>query len=164
MGTRRKRRAGTGREDIQQLVREFAATYAREMDSVAGELALTRTQAVLLGTATEPGSIRELADRIGCDPSNLTGPVQRLHERELIVIEPDPDDRRIKRIALSETGVDTVQRLNDGGTSLFAAINTASEEELATLRVFLGRVLSEPAQRALARARPSRRGKPLASR
>ncbi|MFF2519862.1 hypothetical protein [Streptomyces sp. NPDC058086] len=31
----------------------------------------------LLGTATQPGSIRELAQHMGCDPSNLTGVVQR---------------------------------------------------------------------------------------
>ena len=144
MGTRRQRKAGATRGNVQQQMRQFAATYAREMDSVAETLGLTRTQAVLLGTASEPGSIRELAERIGCDPSNLTGVVQRLHERDLIVIEPDPDDRRVKRIALSETGLDMVHRLNDGGTRLFAAINTASREELAVLGDFLDRVLSEP--------------------
>lgn len=142
MGTRQQRKAGN-RGNIQQLMRQFAATYAREMDSVADELGLTRTQAVLLGTASEPGSIRELAERIGCDPSNLTGVVQRLHERGLIVIEPDPDDRRVKRITLSGTGLDTVHRLNDGGTRLFAAINAAAPEELAVLRDLLDRVLSE---------------------
>src|SRR5882757_5627069 len=64
MGTRRQTKAGTNRGNIQQQMRQFAATYAREMDSVAEELGLTRTQAVLLGTASEPGSIRELAERI----------------------------------------------------------------------------------------------------
>jgi DNA-binding MarR family transcriptional regulator len=140
MGTGRRRNPGPC-ESVQQLMRLFAATYAREMDSVAGELGLTRTQAVLLGTAAEPGSIRELAERIGCDPSNLTGVVQRLAERDLIVIEPDPDDRRVKRIALSESGLETVHRLGDGGTRLFSAIAEASAEELAVLRSFLERVL-----------------------
>jgi DNA-binding MarR family transcriptional regulator len=143
MGTRQKVKAASYQESVQQLMRLFAATYAREMDSVADELGLTRTQAVLLGTASTPGSIRELAERIGCDPSNLTGVVQRLHERGLIVIEPDPADRRVKCIALSEAGVDTVHRLNDGGTRLFAAVNAASQDELAVLRDLLDRLLSE---------------------
>lgn len=69
MSTRLQRKAGTHQDSVQQLMRLFAATYAREMDSVADHLGLTRTQAVLLGAATEPGSIRELAERIGCDPS-----------------------------------------------------------------------------------------------
>ena len=142
MGTRRQRKAGSYQESVQHLMRLFAATYAREMDSVADELGLTRTQAVLLGTATEPASIRELADRIGCDPSNLSGVVQRLHERGLIVVEPDPADRRAKRIALTDAGVEIVHRLNDGGTRLFAAIGAASPDELAVLRGFLDRALT----------------------
>jgi DNA-binding MarR family transcriptional regulator len=143
MGTRRRPNDNLHRDSVQQLMRQFAATYAREMDSVADELGLTRTQAVLLGTATEPGSIRELAERIGCDPSNLTGPVQRLQDRDLIVIEPDPTDRRVKRVALSEAGIETVHQLNDGGTHLFTAINAASKQELAVLWDLLDRVLTE---------------------
>src|SRR4051812_28672589 len=142
MATRRQKKPGS-RQEVQQLMRLFAATYAQDMDSVANKLGLTRTQAVLLGEASEPGSIRELAERIGCDPSNLTGPVQRLHDRDLIVIEPDPTDRRVKRVALSEAGVKTVHRLNDGGTDLFTAINAASKQELAVLRELLDRVLTE---------------------
>lgn len=144
MGTR-KDNGMTRRDDVQQLMRQFAATYAREMDSVAESLGLTRTQAVMLGNASEPGSIRELAERIGCDPSNLTGVIQRLHERGLIVIEPAPEDRRVKRIALSEDGQDIVHRLNDGGTRLFAAINGADPAELAVLRDLLSRVLAKGA-------------------
>jgi hypothetical protein len=34
-------------------------------------------------------------------------------------------------------------RLNDGGTRLFAAVGTASQDELTVLRDFLDRVLSE---------------------
>lgn len=143
MSTRLQRKAGSLQDSVQQLMRLFAATYAREMDSVADHLGLTRTQAVLLGAAAEPGSIRELAERIGCDPSNLTGVVQRLRERGLIVAEADPADRRAKRIALTDAGVETVHRLNDGGTRLFAAIAAASQDELAVLRDLLDRALSE---------------------
>jgi len=142
MGTRRQTKAGS-RQEVQQLMRVFAATYAHEMDSVANQLALTRTQAVLLGEAGEPGSIRELAARIGCDPSNLTGVVQRLGERELIVVEPDPSDRRIKRVALSKAGAEMVRQLNRGGSSLFAAIDDASPDELAVISTVLHRALSE---------------------
>ncbi|HET6985008.1 MAG TPA: MarR family transcriptional regulator [Kribbella sp.] len=142
MSTRRQTKAGS-RQEVQQLMRVFAATYAHEMDSVANQLGLTRTQAVLLGEASEPGSIRELAERIGCDPSNLTGVVQRLGERELIVVEPDPSDRRVKRVALSKSGVDTVRRLNRGATRLFAAIDGASPDELAVISTVLHRALSD---------------------
>jgi DNA-binding MarR family transcriptional regulator len=143
MGTRRQKQAGSRDENVQQLMRLFAATYAHEMDSVANKLGLTRTQAVLLGEASEPGSIRELAARIGCDPSNLTGVVQRLSERELIVVEPDPTDRRVKRIGLSKAGAQMVRHLNRGGSRLFAAIDDASQDELAVMGDLLHRALSD---------------------
>jgi DNA-binding MarR family transcriptional regulator len=142
MGTRGQKKAGS-RQEVQQLMRLFAATYAHDMDSVANELGITRTQAVLLGEASEPGSIRELAVRIGCDPSNLTGVVQRLSERELIVVEPHPSDRRVKRIALSKAGVETVHRLNHGATHLSAAIDAASQDELDAISNLLHRALRE---------------------
>jgi DNA-binding MarR family transcriptional regulator len=142
MGTRRQTKAGS-RQEVQQLMRVFAATYAHEMDSVANQLGLTRTQAVLLGEAGEPGSIRELAARIGCDPSNLTGVVQRLGERELIVVEPDPLDRRVKRVALSKAGAQMVRQLNRGGSRLFAAIDDASPDELGVISNVLHRALRE---------------------
>ncbi|GAA3790041.1 MarR family winged helix-turn-helix transcriptional regulator [Streptomyces chiangmaiensis] len=113
------------------------------MDSVGGELGLTRTQAILLGTATEPGSIRELAQRMGCDPSNLTGVVQRLRERDLIAVEPDPDDLRAKRISLTPAGVDTVKHLDQGTARLLTALSTATPTQLTTFEKLLRRVLGQ---------------------
>jgi DNA-binding MarR family transcriptional regulator len=133
----------SGAANVQQLMRLFAATYAHEMDQVAEELGLTRTQAVLLGSAGDrPGSIRELADRMGCDPSNLTGVVHRLTERGLIDVEPDLSDRRVKLIGLSEMGAQTVRRLNHGVPRLRTAIEGASQAELAALGHLLERVLN----------------------
>jgi DNA-binding MarR family transcriptional regulator len=127
-------------ESLAQLLRLFAATYLHDLDSAAERLGLTRTQAVLLGEAGRPGSIRELAARIGCDPSNLSAVVQRLRKRELIAIVPDPADRRVKRITLTRSGRRTVGRLNDGAR-LLARIASASPEEAFTLRAVLERAL-----------------------
>ncbi|MER5686691.1 MarR family transcriptional regulator [Streptomyces sp. NPDC002205] len=143
MGTRQPRDTGAQLAAVQQLMRLLVATYAHEMDSLASELGLTRTQAILLGTATQPGSIRELAQRMGCDPSNLTGVVQRLRERDLVAVEPDPDDLRAKRISLTTTGVDTVNHLNEGTARLLTAISTATPTQLTTLEKLLRRVLNQ---------------------
>src|SRR4051794_31033952 len=143
MGTRQPRDTGAQLAAVQQLMRLLVATYAHEMDSLAGELGLTRTQAILLGTATQPGSIRELAQRMGCDPSNLTGVVQRLRERDLIAVEPDPDDLRAKRISLTTAGVDTVNHLNEVTSRLPTAINTATPTQLTTFEKLLRRVLDQ---------------------
>jgi DNA-binding MarR family transcriptional regulator len=143
MGTKQPQDTGAQLAAVQQLMRLLVATYAHEMDSLASELGLTRTQAILLGTATQPGSIRKLAQRMGCDPSNLTGVVQRLRERDLIAVEPDPDDLRAKRISLTTAGVDTVNHLNEGTSRLLTAISTATPTQLTTLERLLRRVLNQ---------------------
>ena len=45
-----------------------------------------------------------LAGSLGCDASNVTNLVDRLEARGLIERRPDPADRRIKNIALTDAG------------------------------------------------------------
>jgi DNA-binding MarR family transcriptional regulator len=55
----------------------------------------------------EPGvelPMSALAELLFCDPSNVTGIVDRLESRGLIERRPDPADRRVKRIAITEHG------------------------------------------------------------
>ena len=39
--------------------------------------------------------MRTLADRLGLDPANLTGVVDKLEERGLVTRQPHPQDRRV---------------------------------------------------------------------
>ena len=54
--------------------------------------------------ACEPLSQRRLAERFGCDPSNISVLVDRLVERELVERRPDPSDGRVKLIAATPEG------------------------------------------------------------
>ena len=54
--------------------------------------------------ACEPLSQRALAERFGCDPSNISVLVDRLVERELVERRPDPSDGRVKLIAATDAG------------------------------------------------------------
>jgi DNA-binding MarR family transcriptional regulator len=47
-----------------------------------------------------------LADLLFCDPSNVTGIVDRLESRGLIERRPHPADRRVKRIAITDHGAE----------------------------------------------------------
>jgi DNA-binding MarR family transcriptional regulator len=48
--------------------------------------------------------MRRLADQMNCEASNLTGLVDRLESRGLVVRQPFPEDRRVKCVALTESG------------------------------------------------------------
>lgn len=50
-------------------------------------------------------SMRTLATRLGCDASNVTGIVDRLEARGLVVRRPAEHDRRVKELALTPAGL-----------------------------------------------------------
>ena len=89
------------RASLYELVGRFLADYER----AAVAHGLTLTQARVLGfAACEPLSQRQLAERFGCDPSNISVLVDRLVERELVERRPDPSDGRVKLIAATPAG------------------------------------------------------------
>src|ERR1700728_1852975 len=53
---------------------------------------------------TEGISMGEMARGIGCDPSYITALVDDLAEHGLAMREPDPLDRRVKLVVLTEKG------------------------------------------------------------
>ena len=81
--------------------------------AVVAELELAPMQAKALHEleAEQPISMRELANRLGADPSNVTGLVDRLEARGLVERRPHPNDRRITGLALTPAGARLRQRL-----------------------------------------------------
>lgn len=63
----------------------------------------------LLGDAAM--TMRELAETIGLEPSNLTGIVDRLEARGFVERQSSPDDRRIKKVSLTRAGLAMRKRL-----------------------------------------------------
>ena len=54
--------------------------------------------------ANGPTRMSRLAERMNCEASNLTGLVDRLESRGLVERRPDPDDRRVRVLALTPAG------------------------------------------------------------
>ncbi|MEU2090176.1 MarR family winged helix-turn-helix transcriptional regulator [Nocardia beijingensis] len=101
---------------VMTLHRETAALYAETARRF--ELTSQQTQILCLLGRHRP-SFGELAALLGCDKTNVTGMVDRLERRGLVVRAPDPADRRITRVALTDEG-STVSR--NVRTHLSAAI------------------------------------------
>lgn len=90
------------------LHREVAVLYG----ATARRLDLTLQQAELLVQLdTESLSFGELARRMGCDKSNITGMVDRLVRRGLLLRQTDGADRRIVKPVLTGDGVALVARI-----------------------------------------------------
>src|SRR6476661_6122186 len=79
-----------------------SARFAAAIDQV--DLAPAQARALHELDLDRPISMRELAERLKADPSNVTGLIDRLEARGLVERRPDPTDRRIKGLALTSAG------------------------------------------------------------
>ena len=84
------------------LTTRFFADY----EAAAGAHDLSGAQARLLAlVAAEPRPMSKLALVLHCEPSNITGLVDRLERNGLVERRVDPHDRRVKQIAPTEAGL-----------------------------------------------------------
>jgi len=113
----------------------------------AAEFGLSAAQAKLLLQLhpTEAKPMRVLAERLRYDPSNLTGVVDKLEQRGVLRRRPDPHDRRVKALAITDEGI----RLRDGFwqrlTTDAGPLAHLGPAQLARLHELLTEALGPPA-------------------
>jgi DNA-binding MarR family transcriptional regulator len=124
-------------EAIAYSVYELVHQWQELADERAKEFGLTGQQvAVLINLFRELPSMRDLADRLGCDASNITGLVSRLERRHLVGRVSDPSDRRVKRVHLTSTGHELVERVRSRffeGSPSVAGLSVADQRDLLKL-------------------------------
>jgi DNA-binding MarR family transcriptional regulator len=93
------------------LVTELAKQIDDHLRSHVHGLGLTPSQALALRELQSPLAMRELATRMACEASNVTFVVDRLEAGGLVERVAHPDDRRAKRVRLTEAGRSVRARL-----------------------------------------------------
>jgi len=102
---------------LSELTTRFFADY----DAAAGAHGLSGAQARLLTlVVTEPRPMSRLALGLHCEPSNVTGLVDRLEKRGLVQRRTDAQDRRVKLIAPTQAGTEL-------SAKVWADLNFAAE-------------------------------------
>jgi MarR family transcriptional regulator for hemolysin len=92
------------------------ARLVREaFDDRLAPLDLNLTQASLLGYVAEFGETTQtrLADRLGIGRAAIGSVVDALERRGLVERQPDPDDRRVWRVGITDAGREVVQGIED---------------------------------------------------
>jgi DNA-binding MarR family transcriptional regulator len=100
----RDRMGKSKQEDIARLVLDLSRTLTGHYEAKLAELHLTIPQAMLLRQLGDALPMNEAAGKLHCDPSNVTGIVDRLEARGLIERRHLATDRRVKQLALTPAG------------------------------------------------------------
>ena len=90
-----------------------------------------------------PVSMRELATRLGANPSNVTVAVGRLEARGL-VSRPGSEDRRVRGVLLTDRGRDLRRRLELRLAQDHPAVSGLSPSQREALRRILRRLSEQP--------------------
>ncbi|MFF4869443.1 MarR family winged helix-turn-helix transcriptional regulator [Streptomyces sp. NPDC003444] len=133
--------------EVVELIGTVVARYYEEYEQAAAQHALTGAQARVLGLLSlEPLPMRRIAQKLKCEPSNITGIVDRLEARGLVERRPAPDDRRVKLAVPTEEGRAVARRLRESLDFAREPLGELTEVERALLRDLLKRMLgADPA-------------------
>jgi MarR family transcriptional regulator, organic hydroperoxide resistance regulator len=89
----------------------------------------------LLDPNVDPVSLRKLAARLHCDPSNISQLSVQLEQRGFAERRPHPRDRRVRTLVLTPDGMEIRQRLVALVTarSPLSALDDAEQRQLNTI-------------------------------
>ena len=133
-------------EEITRLVLDLGKSLASHYDARLSKLDLTIPQAMLLRQLGEALPMNEAAGKLHCDPSNVTGIVDRLEARGLIARQQLSKDRRVKNLVLTAKGR-ALKRRVDSILSSAPGVSDLAAADQATLRDLLARSLTQTGQR-----------------
>jgi DNA-binding MarR family transcriptional regulator len=133
------------RDDAWSLLLELFFAQRSSLPPLAAELELSTAQCHVLRLIEpeRPMRMGQLAETLACDASNITGLVDRLEARGLVRRRPSGDDRRVKVLVLTETGVRLrgvlVRRLMEAPATLERLSSRERQELVRILRRLLER-------------------------
>ncbi|MFI7384906.1 MarR family winged helix-turn-helix transcriptional regulator [Streptomyces sp. NPDC049813] len=138
MTATRPRRTDPLTREVVELIGAVVARYHQEYEEAAARHGLTGAQARVLGLlALDPLPMRQIAQRLKCEPSNVTGIVDRLEARGLVERRPSPGDRRVKLAAATEEGARVAGSLRDSLDFAREPLNGLDREQRLALRDML---------------------------
>ena len=126
----------------------FNLVSNKKLQDDLDRLDLTSPQFYVLATIGYAGGLPfgEIGQKMMVTVSNLTGIVDRLEEKRLVVRERDAHDRRVVRVMLTDKGMkvykNTIPLFEKSISQFFSPLNKIQQKELASLLRKLIRVSS----------------------
>ncbi|OLD26876.1 MAG: hypothetical protein AUJ02_01230 [Chloroflexi bacterium 13_1_40CM_3_65_12] len=90
-------------------------------------------------------TMQALAGQLQYDASNLTGVVDRLESMGAVRRQPHPEDRRVKRVELTDDGRRMREAFWEKLTNRSGPLGRLNSRELISLRALLATAMRDPA-------------------
>lgn len=120
-------------------------TRSTKADQYFEQHGLYRGQALLLILLSEQDGMThsELAQKMRISPAAVTKVIKRMEQLQYVLRKPDPDDERVSRVYLQESGTALITELR---SSLFEfdeiLFSDFSEDDLQNFQELLNRILN----------------------
>lgn len=117
----------------------FNLSSHKKLEFDLGKVGLTPPQFYVLATIGYSGSLAfgEIGAKMMVTVSNLTGIVDRLEEKKLVVRKRDDTDRRVVHVTLTEKGTNlyksTIPLFEKSLSEIFASLDLPRQKELSAL-------------------------------
>jgi DNA-binding MarR family transcriptional regulator len=107
--------AGQVAQELSRVFFELLMRHKAQFAEEVAELGLSPIQArvILCIDPEAPCTMSQVAQELGCGPSNITGLIDKLEARGLVERRARADDRRIKSLAMTRRGGALRRRLTE---------------------------------------------------
>lgn len=122
-----------------EALRDFYLRSHRVIDRIMSAKGASFARAKMLMHIARQGAVRsiDLASLLGYAPRTITEAIDGLERDGLVRRDPDPDDRRAKRISLTPAGIEAVEGAEASRLSyveeVFSALSANEREEIIRL-------------------------------
>ena len=126
-----------------QLLQRILLSQRGRITAIAGEFDLAPAQMWALNALDPdtPKPMSELASKLRCDNSNVTGIIDRLEARGLVERKPGEHDRRVKTLTVTPAGQELRDRVRERLSRPPEPLASLPEEDACQLRDILLRAL-----------------------
>lgn len=141
--------------DLLDCLAELIGDLVGRAEGIAHRLGVPGVFLKALHRLDCPMAMKDLGQRMHCDPSFVTSVADMLEQRGLATRESDPADRRVKRIALTPAGLALQQRVHEEIMASLPWRQALDADERAQLLGLVRKILAAPAAAPTGAAGPA---------